>query len=736
MTTRPSTRVCLLAAALLLGGCAASRHFTEGRRLAEQGQPEQGLQELRAALALEPTNAEYRLALRNLQAGMVQDLLRAGNEQQRAGQIEAAIATYQKAAAVDPQNEAVRRQLAQANGALNARRLTGEAERAFANRRNDEALARVRDALAEDAGFAPARALKARIDTAVQEDERQREQRTAAQSVMRKPISLQLRDANLRMVFESLSRVVGLNVILDRDVKTDLKTTIFVKDATVEDTVNMILLQNQLEKRMVNGNTVFIYPATPAKQKEYQELKIRVFELSNVDAKYMQGLLKNLLKLKDVVADDRSNAVVVRDTPDALAVAESLIAAQDVADPEVMLEVEVLEVSRDRLSNIGIKWPDGLSLTTPPGSGQSGELTLGELKRLTSKQLLVSPALSVGINAQLVDSDANILASPRIRVRQREKARILIGDRVPFVSGSNTIAAGASPIVSSTVQYLDVGIKLEVEPNVYAEDEVGIKINMEVSNIAKEIANKNTGDILYQIGTRSASTSLRLRDGETQVLAGLLSDQERTSAAKVPGLGQAPLLGRLFSNSSGDVTKTEIVLSITPHIVRGRAAPGSAVREIWSGTDARVASTPLRLGGEAAMRAVSSGPGGPPAVALPGAPRAPQAIPGAVIPGLRPQPGGNAPDATAPGAAAAGAAALSSAPSTAAAQAQPAEVQAGANTPSAASPPDAAPSASEAQAPQPTIFSPAAPVYVAPAGVPQAPGAGLGVQPPVREGRP
>ena len=723
--------MCLTAAVMLLGGCAASQHYNDGRRLAEQGQPEQALQELRAALALDPTNAEYRLALRSQQARIVHEILRTGEEQQHTGNLEEAVATYQKALMVDPQNEQVRRHIAAVSVALNARRLTGEAERLFGGHRNDEAAVRIKAALSEDPTYAPARALKARIDAALQEDETVREQRAAAQSIMRKPISLQLRDANLRMVFESLSRVVGLNVILDRDVKTDLKTTIFVKDATVQDTVDLILLQNQLEKRVVNGNTLFIYPATPAKQKEYQELKIRVFELSNVDAKYMQGLLKNLLKLKDVMADDKSNSVVVRDTAEAIAVAESLITAQDVADPEVMLEVEVLEVSRDRLTNIGIKWPDGISLTTPSGSGPGGELTLGELRRITSKQLLVSPPLSLGVNAQLVDSDANILASPRIRVRQREKARILIGDRVPFVSGSNTIAAGASPIVSNSVQYLDVGIKLEVEPNVYAEDEVGIKINMEVSNIAKEIANKNTGDILYQIGTRSASTSLRLRDGETQVLAGLLSDQERTSASKVPGLGQAPVVGRLFSNNSGDVTKTEIVLSITPHIIRGRAGPAGSTREIWSGTDARVTSMPLRLSSDAAMRSVTAGgggsAGGAPASSIPGSRPAPQAIPGAVIPGLRPRSADVAEDpaSTTP------AASPGSPSSPSAISARPSVTQPPMNaTPQGAG--DLTPSPQPPQEAQQSIFSPTAPAYAPPAAAqpaPGAPGAGLRVQP-------
>ena len=179
-------------------------------------------------------------------------------------------------------------------------------------------------------------------------------------------MTLQFRDANLKMVFEALSRTANVNIILDRDVKSDLKTTIYVKDASVEDTIDLILLQNQLEKRVLNNNTLFVYPATSAKQKEYNELKVRSFQISNVDAAHVANIIKSLLKTKDIVTDARTNTLVMRDTADAIAVAEKLVAANDVPDPEVMLEVQVLEVSADRMSNLGIKWPDAFGLSTPP----------------------------------------------------------------------------------------------------------------------------------------------------------------------------------------------------------------------------------------------------------------------------------------------------------------------------------------------------------------------------------
>jgi general secretion pathway protein D len=610
----------------LLAGCAAPRHFGEGQRLIKTGESEQGLQELREALRLDPNNPQYRLEFRNQQTHYLDKLLTSGDEQRSAEQLDGAIETYRYVLAVDPQNESARRKLAQSLTTKSVAALTGQAQSLFNEKKPDAAREKLKRALADDANYAPALALLRQLDELAADAKTVKQTQLNSQSVMKRPVTLQFRDANVRMVFEAMARSVGLNVILDRDVRADLKTTIFVKDASVEDTVDLILLQNQLDKRVLNGNTLFIYPATALKQKEYQELKVRVFQLSNVDAKYIQNVLKTILKIKDVVIDEKTNTLVIRDTAEAIAVAEKLVAAHDVADSEVMLEVEVLEISRDRSSNIGIKWPDSLSLSVPGGSGPGGILTYGELKALSKSQVLVGPAgLGLGVNAKMIDSDANLLASPRIRVRHKEKARILIGDRVPFVSGSNTVPTGGSPIVSTAVQYLDVGIKLEVEPYVYSDNDVGIKVNMEVSNIAKEIPNKNTGDVLYQIGTRSASTSLRLKDGETQVLAGLLSDQERSSADKVPGLGQTPLLGRLFSNNTGNTTKTEIVLSITPHIIRGQNQTAAALRDIWSGTDAQVREFPLRLDPTGIVRASSSNDG-----AAAGA-RAPSSTPAGVV---------------------------------------------------------------------------------------------------------
>ena len=227
-------------------------------------------------------------------------------------------------------------------------------------------------------------------------------------------------------------------------------------------------------------------------------------------------MLKTLLKVKDVALDERTNTLVLRDTADTVAVAEKIIAAHDLADPEVTLEVELLEVSRDRLTNLGIKWPDSATVSTPTGPG--GTLTLEALRNLSTQDLLITP-LSIGVNLKLQDTDANLLASPRIRTRHKEKARILIGDKVPVITNTVTPVSSGSSVVTGSVQYLDVGIKLEVEPYVYFENEVGIKLNLEVSNIVKEIP------------VRRARSPTRSEHAARRPISGCAMARPRSSAA-------------------------------------------------------------------------------------------------------------------------------------------------------------------------------------------------------------
>jgi general secretion pathway protein D len=427
-------------------------------------------------------------------------------------------------------------------------------------------------------------------------------------------------------VFDVVAKVSGLNFYYDRDIRPDIKATILAKNTSVEDAIRMVLLTNQLEMKVLNENSVLVYPNTPQKLKDYQSLSVRTFFLTNADVKAVSNSIKTLVKTKDLVVDERLGVIIMRDTPEAIRMAERIVALQDMSDPEVVLDVEILEVKRSRLLELGVQWPSQLSLS--PVLVQDIPLRLTDLARIRPSTIEASIGKGL-INARKEDQDGRILANPRIRVRNKEKAKIQIGDRVPVITTTSTTTGFASESVS----YVDVGLKLEVEPNIYLDNDVAIKVNLEVSNLVREITSAG-GSLSYQIGTRGANTVLRLKDGETQVLAGLISDEDRSSANKVPGLGELPVAGRLFGSQKDDTQRSEILLSITPRIVRSIQRPDLLDAQFDSGTEASAGAKELRLGGAEPQDAAAS-------AATPGAAgSAPATV--ATRPSQNPSPVGNA----------------------------------------------------------------------------------------------
>jgi general secretion pathway protein D len=389
---------------------------------------------------------------------------------------------------------------------------------------------------------------------------------------------------------------------------------------------------------VLDEDTVIIYPNVPAKQREYQELTIKSFYLANADVKQVLNAIRSVVKTRDIIFDERLNALVMRDTPEAVRAAEKIVAMHDQAEPEVVLQLEVMEVSTSRLQELGVRLPEHLSAGVVGAVGP-GTLTLAEWRNRNASmvRLTVSdPALIV--NLRKLDGDTTLLANPHVRVRNREKARVHIGERVPVI----TTIATANVGVSESVSYLDVGLKLELEPNIYLEDEVAMKVGLEVSNILDTI-NRPSGTQVYRLGTRNASTTLRLKDGETQILAGLIQNEDRRATNKFPGLSDLPVVGRLFSNRLDNKTKTEIVLLITPRIVRNVVRPSVDIAEFASGTEASMGGASgagiLGFGGPAPP-VLSPAPAPTPTPALPPPLTPLPTTPPAAAPGIPGTPGG------------------------------------------------------------------------------------------------
>ncbi len=613
----PAGRSCVVAA-LLLAACASPMPERDGLALIVDGHYEQGLSKLEEAARADPGNVQLRARLLTTRERVAVQVLGAAEAARLAGDPVEAEEQYRRVLAISPGDP----RAAEGLRLLEKRDLHGEmvrqAQAALKNGDLEQADSQAQKVLMQSPRHPGALEVLAQV-----EGLRARENMVPTQlkSRLTKPVTLEFRDANLKMVFDVLSRVSGINFILDKDIKSDTKVTIYVRNVAVEDAIDLTLVQSQLEKKVLSDNSVLIYPHTPQKIREYQDLVVRAFYMVNSEAKQTAIVLKSILKLKDMHVDDRLNMILVRDTPEAIRLAEKVIRTQDLADPEVVLEIEVLEINRTRALELGVSWPDTFTWLVP----DPRNITVADLpfRQHTSGS-------RIGANATLLlrmRSDlgiANTISNPRIRIKNRDRARVLVGDRVPVITATVT-PGSTNPVTTETISYLDVGLKLEAEPVVLLDDNVSIKLSLEVSSLGESVET-NSGSVAYRIGTRTISTSLRLKDGETQVLMGLIRDEERKTASGLPGLVNMPIVGRLFSVPREERQKSEIVLSITPRIVRNLVRPDAQEMEFWSGTELsmRARRPVLQSGSAPGSAAVAAAPASRTEPVPPAAVRPPQ----------------------------------------------------------------------------------------------------------------
>lgn len=580
--TRAARLTCsLLAAALLLAACATPQRQAE--QLAAAGQHEAALALLQQAGAESSGDIALRAAYMRQREATVTRLIAEADEARLAGQPDRARAVLARIDAVSPAHPRTAAMRDALDRQQRQQRLAQQARDAFERGELDRAEAAARAVIDLEPGDAAARGLLNRITEQRADATRDALPLAAAD----KPVTLEFREAPLRTVFEALSRAAGVNFVFDKDVRGDTKITLYLRQTTVDEAMRLVLATQQLDRKLLNDNSVLIYPNTQAKQREHQELVTRSFYLVNADVKQAQTLVRTMAKSRDIFVDERLNLLVVRDTPEVMRLVDRLIESIDLAEPEVMLDVEVMEVSSNRLLQLGLSWPSTINYGLPGSTGPVTELNGGDLRAYVANPLAVAR-----INGSL--DSANLLARPKIRARNREKAKVQIGEKLPVFTTTATANVG----VSSSVSYLDVGLKLEVEPQVQLDSDIVIKVALEVSSVVSTVTGPD-GSTAYRVGTRQTSTSLRLKDGETQILAGLINDNDRRGSAGIPGLSELPVLGSLFGVRNDTRDKQEIVLLITPRIVRNVALPALAAAPVAAGTDQQpgAASVRLRSGG-------------------------------------------------------------------------------------------------------------------------------------------
>jgi len=382
----------------------------------------------------------------------------------------------------------------------------------------------------------------------------------------REPLGLSFRGSNLREAYTALGRVVDVNFIFDPQFQ-DQVISLDLKDVAFEQALNALGTAGHTFHRVVDAQVVSVIPDTPQKRREFEQQAVKTLFLSNADLKETIDLLRIVLGARRVAPLPGVNAITINDTPDKVAAAEKIVSVLDKRRAEIVVEVELMEVNRGRLKEYGIEISSGV----PGVDGVLGAIGPDPTKKFTlddnpyDKNNLVVTGLP-GVIYRLLQSDTGtrLLANPQLRTSEGQTAQARFGDQVPVpVTTFSAIATGGIPQQPITsFEYKNVGVNIDITPRVHHNGDVTLSLKLDVSAV---------GPPGYQglptFNSRTLTSVIRLRDGETNILAGLISDSERTSLSGIPGLASIPFLGRLFAKNRSEVTETDIVLTLTPHIV-------------------------------------------------------------------------------------------------------------------------------------------------------------------------
>ena len=382
------------------------------------------------------------------------------------------------------------------------------------------------------------------------------------------PDSLIFSGASSRNVFRSIAQFAGLNIVFDPAFR-DETINADLRKMTLADALTSVTASTRTFYRVSAQRTITIVPDTPNKRREYEEAVVQTLYLSNADLKEVIDLLRIVVDVRQVTGMTAINAISLQDTPEHLAAAARLIAAIDKARPEVVIDVELLEVDRTRMREFG------LQVASPGSDGINGSadvnregLTLQDLSNLTRSDVFVTGVPGIYYRLLKNDSNTRVLANPQLRTSEGIAAQAKFGEEVPVpVTTFAPIATGGinqQPITS--FNYRNIGVNIDITPRTHHDDEVSLTLKIELSSISGTGTGATAG--LPTFASRQITSTIRLKDGQTNMLAGLIRDEERTVLAGVPGLVDLPLIGRLFARNRKEATQTDIILTLTPHIVR------------------------------------------------------------------------------------------------------------------------------------------------------------------------
>jgi general secretion pathway protein D len=545
--------------------------YAKGQDAEARQNYEQAYEFFKQAYDLKPKDLRYRASFERLRFKAAATIVHKGIGLREQGQLEQAVLEFQRAAQIDPSLFTAQQEL----------------------KRTLEMIHDQKNPPPQAAG--PPNSLENRIRDASGPIE--------LAPISNVPITVKLTEDS-KVIYQTIGQLAGINVLFDPDY-TSKRIKVELNGVTLEDALEITALSSKTFWRPVTSNTIFVATDNPAKRKELEQSVLKTFYLSNIsqptELQDVVNAIRAVLDVQRVQQLLSQNALVVRGTPDQIALAQKLVDDLDRARPEVLVDIAVLQISKDKSRTLGLSPPSSATVTlqsninttttsttsttgtTTPTSSPTG-LELNTLGNLNATDFQVAIG-SANLSAVMSDSDTRMLQNPQVRALDNQKATLKIGERVPVATGSfqpGIGGVGINPLVNTQFQYLDVGVNIDVTPHVHNDREVTLKIVMEISSV---VGQSSIGGISQPIiGQKKIEHEIRLRDGESSLIGGIFDDSQTRSLAGIPGLAQIPLIRYLFGQETKDHEQDETVFAITPHVVRAASVGELNQRAIEIGT--------------------------------------------------------------------------------------------------------------------------------------------------------
>ncbi len=570
MAKRHSSVVMMVILALTitgaLTGCSGYRNYRSAQVAEVTGDWDDAVMNYLELTRRDPANLKYRSSLMRAKIAASHQHFDASKEYRKADLLGQALVELQQAVALDPTNQYAQVELD---------KLLAEIE-ALENQGRTETIQEMKD----------------------------RKGGASAQPPVLNPRSPEPIDLSFpeprpsKQIYQALGKAFGINVLFDPKMR-DQDVAIELKDVSAQDALEILMRTAGHFYKVLDESSIIVVADTPQNRRTYEDLIIQTFFLSNSDVKEVMNQLRSLVDSRKIATNEALNAIILRDTADKVKIAERIIQANDKAKAEVVVDIELLQLNTSKLQDLGLSLSASQIGVTLDTGGADVPVRFNDLQFLNGNNWLLSLP-NFMFDFVKTSTDAQTLAKPQLRISEGEQARLRIGDRVPIpvtsFNTANTVGSNVVPITS--FQYQDVGILIEIEPRVHHNNEISLKVSIEVSNIAG-----NVGDQPI-IGSRNIETTIRLKDGETNFLAGLIRTDETNSDSGIPGISDIPLIGRLFSSKRSSNQRTDIVLTLTPHIIRRASITEEDLEPIWVGTESNLTFR----GGSPRIESDSEGP--------------------------------------------------------------------------------------------------------------------------------